>query len=283
MSPPAFEKLRSLLMRWAFLGLVSLAGGALTTFVTARMQAVPTGANHFEFRRSRETSARERSGWRFSPHSPDFDMFAQNGWSVIAYLQADGESIFMVHSWGTPEAKPKDTQVPSWSRASKPRSEDPRCLEHLAEIAYGWPMNSMVVEVAYPRSKGSANQTDRYMVVGAAVPPKRRGDMSLLDWVAPPWFSSGFMADSRPVEEILASSPSFATAPEPLFPTRIIPIGFAVNAGCFAMVFGLTLIALRLGVSQVRAAVRVRQGGCRECGHPLEGLARCPECGAVVR
>ena len=28
---------------------------------------------------------------------------------------------------------------------------------------------------------------------------------------------------------------------------------------------------------------RVRRGACRACGHPLAGLARCPECGTVVK
>ena len=278
-----FERRLVPLIRWGCLGLLSLVGGVLATFVTARMEAVPKGANNFEFARSRENAERELSGWRYSPSTPDFDMFVQNGWTIVAYLQSDGESIFMVHSWGIPEAPPKDVHVPSWSRASKPRSGDSRCLEQLAEIAYGWPMRSMVVEVAYPRAKRTSTQFGRYTVVGAAVPPKRRSDMSVLDWVAPPWFTGGFMADSRPVEEILASSPSFATAPEPLFPTRIIPIGFGVNTGFFSMVIGLVLLALRLAVLRVRVAARVRQGACRECGHALVRLTRCPECGAVVK
>ena len=62
-----FERRLVPLIRWGCLGLLSLVGGVLATFVTARMEAVPKGANNFEFARSRENAERELSGWRYSP------------------------------------------------------------------------------------------------------------------------------------------------------------------------------------------------------------------------
>ena len=267
----------SALTLWGFLGLVSLAGGALMALVTARVEAVPRDAMDFEFARKRENVKRSESGWRFSV-SPDFDMFAKNGWTVVPFLDADGDSIFMVHSWGIPEVAPKDAEVPSWSRVSAPRSEDPRCLVHLAEIVYGWPMKSMVVEVTYPHSS-MPRQARRYTVVGATVPPSWPSEMTASDWLAFPWFTRGFMSDPRPLEEILAASPSFPTRPGPLFPTRVIPLGFSVNTGFFALLIGSVLLALGLARSRGVRAARARRGACRTCGHPLAGLARCPECG----
>ena len=63
--------------------------------------------------------------------------------------------------------------------------------------------------------------------------------------------------------------------PRQLFPVRPIWAGFLLNT-CFhsGMAF-----ALSLGFRRARAVVRARRGACRACGHPLAGLARCPECG----
>lgn len=265
---------------WGLLGLVSLAGGFLAALVTARLEAIPEGSTHFEFLRDRETGERQTSRWHFSPSSPDFDMFVRNGWTVVAYRRADGGSTFMVHSWGIPEVPPATADVPSWSRVSTPRSEDARCLVSLVEIAYGWPMRSMVVEVARLATTGSPNEP-RFAIVGAAIPPNSRGHMTARDWFAPPWFTSGFMSDPRPVEEILASAPFFRNRPGPLFPTRMIPIGFGVNTGVFAIAIAVALLALRLGVLRTRTSIRARRGACCACGQSLAGLARCPECGAV--
>ena len=63
--------------------------------------------------------------------------------------------------------------------------------------------------------------------------------------------------------------------PRQLFPVKPIWAGFLLNT-CF---YSGTAFVLSLGFRRARAAVRTRRGACRSCGHPLAGLARCPECG----
>jgi hypothetical protein len=63
----------------------------------------------------------------------------------------------------------------------------------------------------------------------------------------------------------VAESP---VVPKRLFPTKPIWAGFILNTLFYS---GLFLIVL------------TRMQRCRACGHPLAGLACCPECGAVVK
>jgi len=63
-------------------------------------------------------------------------------------------------------------------------------------------------------------------------------------------------------------------------PTRIIPLGFAVNT-----LFYGSLITLVVWVwARLRRRYRVSEGCCTACGYDLRGAAheRCPECGASL-
>jgi len=280
-TPRVLKRKLASLARLVVVVLFSVAGGALTTFVAARVEAVPVGDITVYFLISQEYAK-----WKESGSLPDqlpYEGFSRNGWTVILQRSSGDGSVFAVRSWGIPEARPSSAHVPSWSRVSKPRSDDPRCLEMLEEIAYGWPMKSMVVEVIDHKPNVPPNTwyDPRHTVVAGAVPPARRPNMSVLDWFAPPWFTSGLMADPRPIEEIMAS---FTVGqPPPVFPTRMIPVGFGVNTAFFATLIGSLLFALRVAVLSTRAAFRARRGECRACGHALAGLPRCPECGIAAK
>ena len=63
--------------------------------------------------------------------------------------------------------------------------------------------------------------------------------------------------------------------PRWVFPVKPIWAGLILNT-CF---YSGIAIVLSSGVRRVHAAVRVRRGECRACGHPLAGSLRCPECG----
>ena len=280
-TPRALERKLASLARLGVIVLVSVAGGALATLVAARVEAVPMGESTVYFLREREFAKWDESSsipYQF-PHD---GFFSRNGWTVHLQRNSGDRSVYAVRSWGIPEASPSSAHVPSWSRVSKPSSDDPRCLEMLEEIAYGWPMKSMVVEVIdhKPNVPHFTPYTPHYTVVAGAVPPARRANMDVLDWFAPPWFTGGLMADPRPIEEIMAS---FTVGrPPPMFPTRMIPVGFGVNTAFFATLIGSLLFALRVAALSTRAAFRANRGECRSCGHALAGLPRCPECGAEV-
>jgi len=281
LTPRVLERKLASLARLVVVVLFSVAGGALTTLVAARVEAFPVGESTVYFLRKQESAKWNESG--SLPDQLPHEFFSRNGWTVYLQRSSGDGSVFAVRSWGIPEPSPSSAHVPSWSRVSKPRSDDPRCLEMLEEIAYGWPMKSMVVEVINhkPNVPHFTPYTPHHTVVAGAVPPARRANMSVLDWFAPPWFTSGLMADPRPIEEIMAS---FTVGrPPPVFPTRMIPVGFGVNTAFFATLIGSLLFALRVAVLSTRAAFRARRGECRACGHALAGLPRCPECGVAVK
>ena len=51
-----------------------------------------------------------------------------------------------------------------------------------------------------------------------------------------------------------------------------------------SLLFWLAVTAVSVKLpSVIQRAARARRGECRACGHPLAGLACCPECGAVVK
>jgi hypothetical protein len=63
------------------------------------------------------------------------------------------------------------------------------------------------------------------------------------------------------------------------FPTRILPLGFALNTLFYAAV----LLGTVEGVAFARRRVRRGKGRCPSCGYDRAGLAEgsaCPECGA---
>jgi len=51
-----------------------------------------------------------------------------------------------------------------------------------------------------------------------------------------------------------------------------------------SLLFWLAVTAVSVKLpSVIQRAARARRGECRACGHPLAGIACCPECGAVVK
>ena len=77
---------------------------------------------------------------------------------------------------------------------------------------------------------------------------------------------------------------SVGVAESPVVPKRLVPAkpiwaGFILNTLFYS---GLCLIVLRR-MQRLRAAARARRGECRACGHPLAGIACCPECGAAAK
>ena len=76
-------------------------------------------------------------------------------------------------------------------------------------------------------------------------------------------------------------------------PSRLVWRGLVLNSiihcmfllgGLWAVGWGSKRVRAGLGAAlRHTAAARARRGACRACGHPLAGLACCPECGAVAK
>jgi hypothetical protein len=112
----------------------------------------------------------------------------------------------------------------------------------------------------------------------------------------PQWLSTD--KQQRVIEAVYAAHPDFGCVPVQVFlqshPSRqhvagvhMIPLRAGVwtiairLAGAGALVLGIVL-AIGLGVVEIRRSVRRRRGRCLCCGYPRQGLpsqAPCPECG----
>ena len=80
-------------------------------------------------------------------------------------------------------------------------------------------------------------------------------------------------------KHVLRFGPPRASLSDPRgFPTRILPIGFAVNTLAAVALWHLALFMPPL----IRRGVRRRRGRCIACGYDLRGTVTdpCPECGA---
>jgi hypothetical protein len=66
--------------------------------------------------------------------------------------------------------------------------------------------------------------------------------------------------------------------PHPL-PLRPLWPGFAINAVLYGSAMWLLLSPVR---GRLRRWRRVRRGLCLECGYPVRGLGKCPECGVAL-
>jgi hypothetical protein len=95
----------------------------------------------------------------------------------------------------------------------------------------------------------------------------------LVGWPAPCLYSQG--ADSGAFKDPLAIA-----GPRGALPTRILPLGFALNT---ALAAGLVL-GLIEGSAFMRRWRRTRASRCPSCGYDRAGFtgdAACPECGSV--
>lgn len=174
-------------------------------------------------------------------------------------------------------------ELPPWSRAASPPSNDARCALYLSEHVYGWPARSMVAEVVHDRAA-------ERLVSGAAVQSKPNSLWGLIiELTRPPWTSAGFMdlASGAVADTTVRQSPQGV---ERALPLRVIPSGFMINAVVFGVAWWIFFIGARWawrverqGIRSRIMGLRARRGACRACGHPLAGLARCPECGTVVK
>ena len=277
---PMRAKIPTIVLRLA-LSALFLAGGAFVTLLNARADALPRPGMgwYYDTARSRDLSERRRDG---RADATPYEIFSQRGWTVALYRrESDGET-YMVRSWAGTEAPRAEVVVPSWSRASGPPTSDPRCSIALNELPYGWPMHSMVAEVASGLVKPQPGRgADATIVCGIATPTNRSA-LVASHWLAWPWFSDGFMADSRSIDDWRSAPTWFGAPPPPIFPTRMIPLGFVINSVFYATVIAAAIVGLRISARETRSLIRSRRGECRACGHPLAGLPRCPECGAEV-
>jgi hypothetical protein len=173
--------------------------------------------------------------------------------------------------------------LPQWSRAAYPPSNDARCDVYLSEHAYGWPARSMVVEVMHDGANAR-------VVSGVVVQSKPNSPWELIaELTRPPWTSAGFMDPSASAVADPTVRQSNRGA-ERVLPLRVIPSGFMMNTVSFGVAWWILLNGVRWawgverqGIRSRIEGLRARRGACRACGHPLAGLARCPECGAVVK
>lgn len=175
-----------------------------------------------------------------------------------------------------------------WSRVGGDWLNDDRAAVALAEYPYGWPLPSMVTELVESEVKGD-------IIVqafsGEAISRNAPRLASVRAWLVPPRLS-GFI-DGSPDSAMtrLATLPRWGYSnPQIVIPGRLVLGGFTINSllfACFAWLFipsvGRMRTSTRLLVRAVRGRVRARRGACRACGYALAGLARCPECGTLVK
>lgn len=263
--------------RWLPLGIVCLAGGVLATLGNARIESV---------RRPVGIWLPEAERWIEKGGEPRLDWVRDRGWEIGMYMGPDGQ-LFMIktiaESAGTPELPRPIWDVPSWSRANSAPDHDPRCAAHLVETPRGWPMQSMISEIIFQLPNDPSRSDIAFALSSGALVGTVRTDMRFVDWFDWPWFTAGFMRDSRSLDQWLAVTNPHGVIPRNMFPTRIIPIGFAVNTAFYGSCICFLLTAARCVWAWLRTTIRSIRGVCPACAYPLAGLLRCPECGVVVR
>jgi len=144
-------------------------------------------------------------------------------------------------------------KLPTWSRAleaSSLQTLPSGPLHQWRDIAYGWPMRSMIAML-----RVTINDSPTHGIE--------------LQYVA----DSGISLDSMHV----GNQAALALHVQAL-PLRILPLGFAIDTLLFASAWWLFLFAF----PTTRRFIRTRRGMCLACGYgPLGGASeRCPECGA---
>ncbi len=133
------------------------------------------------------------------------------------------------------------------------------------ETAVGWPFPSMYGSISYRLG------TEPDPVHGLLWESLR------YEWAAP-------------VPAALCITPAFrlshtAAMPEFFVPLKPILTGSVLNTAFFGMVYtAIWTLTCRLWriISGATKRERKKRGECVKCGYPLEGLQRCPECGAAA-
>ena len=226
-----------------------------------------------------------------------------NGWIWQAQWipGSSGVCVRRIASWPGSETVP-ERPPPRWSASMLPyegaQSSKTTWRAHY-EAGFGWPLICLVsedVEVSDGRDSPDQPLPPVFVVQGARVHELSATEGIRLSWLGPPWHAvtGGEDAPERAFQWIRLPSGVYQSVPTALYlPTRISWVGLIGNAivhGTILFVIALCVVwiprgvraGVRLLVRDTRAA-RARRGECRACGHPLAGLARCPECGTVVK
>jgi len=139
------------------------------------------------------------------------------------------------------------------------KTEDPMRPFGLLSRAWGFPFRSAIERAELQRR------------------PLRFVEGGVDGWYAPDWevlsYDGVRVGVSDPFKQ---SDSSVGVAIQPLW------TGAVLNSVIYALVLWWVWRALA-ALCALPRVLRARRGACRACGHPLAGLARCPECGAIVR
>jgi len=222
-----------------------------------------------------------------------------NGWIWLAgpTRESTGVCVRRIASWPGSEQTP-ERPPPRWSAAMLPNEgaqTSETAWSAYYEAGFGWPFVCLVgedVEVSDGRVSPDQPFPPVFVSQGARVHELPTSAGIRLSWLWPPWHTviGGEDAHERAFQMIRLPSGVYQSVPTALYlPTRISWVGLIGNAlvhGSFLLLIALCLVwiprgaraGVRFLVRDTRAA-RARRGACRACGHPLAGLARCPECG----
>ena len=234
---------------WFYLtGCLMFALGAVATLIEARYEAVqrPTsfGAQHSS-RRSHLSL-----GWDVDRIMNAGEVHAIRSWPASVMVRKPAPMMDRQGSWS------------DWSRTSRPCHDDPRFAASLWECPYGWPMRSMVGEVLESTVRQSSVFTP---VAGTLMYEQYAHGFWNARWFATPWWTSGFMQDSRSITEWEddVSLTHFEDQIPRIFPTRIVPLGFFVNSACYGALAWLGTIAARAAYRIERDAIVARRNRWR--------------------
>jgi hypothetical protein len=293
--------------RWILFAAFGALGGALFTVVQARLEA---------------WSVRDPTSWGRRTSGIGMVHAYWNGWLYGYALDASGRILYLGsfaeaadRRWDLEAPVPRSLdQValapPGWSRPADGAPSVSRPLDRVSlhEFVFGWPARSMSSRIAVHAPVDGDFNFIRDAVklqcvvdgVGIESPPpvdpQKRFDLHY-DLLKGPWITANESVPSAifsntdeltPVHETSGVSVHRVSYPFAL-PTRMLPLGFLLNTLFYTAALLAVPLASRGAFRAARfalrnsAAARARRGECRACGHPLAGLARCPECGTVVK
>lgn len=181
----------------------------------------------------------QRFGWRREgPYLVIFRLFASMPCTTVEWSITED-----IESPGYPERR---DQLPHWSNAWRTLAADPRVPLHalkqrwFCEICFGLPFRALAVDHL---RDGEPRGQRRWTRV------------------------SGIPIDDAPI-----SGFGYLRT----LPTRVLPLGFAIDTALFASTWWLLLFAF----PTTRRLLRHRRGACLRCGYGPLGGHGCPECGA---
>lgn len=260
------------------LALLSVAGVA-TTVLAARWEALSRTLRpnpHGHVRHTRHGMPHQtQNGWRIG-------VSETRSWGIYEVNSVRATQDLVLDSQ-TPAGPP--LEIPGWSRAARRPIGDESDSVFLEEHAFGWPARAMVAE----KGGREVEAGKRYELVLNGIVVSEPSSLTEFArvLVAPPFTATG---DSERRLMSQAESLRVQSQLDIMLPLRVIPSGFALNSTLFAAAWWIAFLATRWasrheseGIRRRLARRRARRGGCAACGHPLAGLARCPECGAIVK